>query len=50
MLSVTLSHSMGGSESNVAVVQKEAAQLQDQFVTVLTHTKICLRRKEAEDK
>ena len=45
-----ISHSMGCSESHVAVVQKGAAQLQDQFVTVLTHTKICLRRKEAEDK
>ena len=48
MLFVILSHSMGGNESNVAVVQEEAAQLQDQFVTVLIHTKICLTKKEAE--
>ena len=50
MPSVTHSHSYCSSESHVAVVQEEAAQLQDQFVTVLTHTKIFLIKKEAEDK
>ena len=48
--SVTISHSLGGNESNVAVLQQEAAQLQAKFVTVLTHTKIYLMKKEAEDK
>ena len=36
--------------ARIRTIIAEAAQLQEQFVTVLTHTKICLMKKEAKSK
>ena len=48
--SEVLSGCVGGGRSSVAIMQEKAGQLQGQFVTVLTHTKICFVKKEARNK